>query len=310
MTVSPSNSLSGGSPWQSPDLLFGAKVGVGLRHTHLYDFCEPGQPVDWLEIHSENFLAAGGPRMQALADIREHYPISCHGVGLSLGSATRPDPVHLQGLRALFARLQPALISEHLSWSTDRGVYLNDLLPMPLNDESLSVLSRNIDIAQTAFKRRLLIENPSTYLDLSDDTYDEPAFLVELVKRTGCGLLLDVNNIFVSGQNRNFDPEAYLAQIPADAVGEIHVAGHTAIQEPDLTVLIDDHGSRVCAGVWALLEAALKRVGPKPVLVEWDTNIPALPVLLGEAATARQILADATGAGGEGANRRVVQNAR
>ena len=267
-----------------------AASGIGLRHPHLPDFLSGRPPVAWLEVHSENFLGDGGPRRQALRRVRRDYPLSCHGVGLSLGSAEGLDPAHLDRLAALFREIEPGLVSEHVSWSVNRGAYLNDLLPLPYTEETLDILCRNIERAQEAFGRRILIENPSTYLTFALPEMSEPEFLGEAARRTGCGLLLDVNNIHVTTENHALDAAAYLAAIPAEAVGEIHVAGHAVTERGGRTLLIDDHGSRVPEPVWNLLDAALARCGPVPVLVEWDTAIPALDVLLEEAATAQRLL--------------------
>ncbi len=263
-----------------------ARAGIGLRHPHVQQFLDGPPPVGWAEVHSENYLAGGGLRLSSLERIRRDLPISCHGVGLSLGSAEGLDAAHLAALACLFDRIEPGLVSEHVSWSVSGGVYYNDLLPLPLTDEALGVFCRNVDRAQEAFGRRILVENPSTYLDLAASRIPEPDFIAEIVRRTGCGLLLDVNNIHVSAHNRGFDADDYLAALPLEAVGEIHIAGHASRSIGGETVLIDDHGSRVIAPVWRLLDAALARTGPVPVLVEWDTDIPALDVLLAEAASA------------------------
>ena len=271
-----------------------ARAGIGLRHPHVQAFLDGPPAIGWVEVHSENYLAGGGLRLAALERIRRDLPLSCHGVGLSLGSAEGLDPAHLAALRRLFDRVEPGLVSEHVSWSVSGGVYYNDLLPLPLTDEALDVIVGNVDRAQGAFGRRILIENPSTYLDLSDSRIPEPEFIGEIVRRTGCGLLLDVNNIHVSAHNRGFHAADYLAALPAAAVGEIHIAGHARREIGGETVLIDDHGSRVIADVWRLLDAALARTGPVPVLVEWDTDIPELSVLLAEAETADAAIQSAT----------------
>lgn len=273
-----------------------ARAGIGLRHPHVAEFLDRPPDIGWVEVHSENYLAAGGQRMAALERIRRDLPLSCHGVGLSLGSAEGLDAAHLSALRRLFDRVEPALVSEHVSWSVAGGTYYNDLLPLPLTDEALAILCRNVDRAQNAFGRRLLVENPSTYLDLAASRIPEPEFIAEIVRRTGCGLLLDVNNIEVSAHNRGFAAADYLTALPIEAVGEIHIAGHAARTIGGETVLIDDHGSAVAPAVWALLAAALARTGPVPVLVEWDTDIPALPVLLAEAAAADAVLGRAASA--------------
>ena len=275
-----------------------AIAGIGLRHPHLPQFLDSPPDVGWLEVHSENYLAAGGPRIKALEAIRRDYPLSCHGVGLSLGSHDGLDRAHLGRLKAMFDRFQPALVSEHMAWSVVDGVYLNDLLPLPYTEEALAVLCRNIDHAQEAFGRRLLVENPSTYVTFRHSTIPEAEFMAALARRTGCGILLDINNIHVSATNNGFDADAYLATIPADAVGEVHLAGHTVRTIDRDTVLIDDHGSAVSDAVWHLYAAALRRLGPRPTLIEWDTRIPPLDVLLGEAHKATAVLVEAAGSGG------------
>lgn len=261
-----------------------ARAGIGLRHPHLPDFLAAPQPAAWLEVHSENYLAPGGPRMAALERLRGDYPLSCHGVGLSLGSEEGLDRGHLARLRALYDRLEPERISEHLAWSTaPDGIFLADLLPLPYTDEALDIVAANVERAQEALDRRLLVENPSTYLRFREADWDEAGFLAELARRTGCGLLLDVNNLYVSAVNHCGDPLAALDRLPLDAVGEIHVAGHARVATSAGELLIDDHGSPVAEPVWALLAETLRLTGPRPVLVEWDTNIPALPILLAEA---------------------------
>ncbi len=271
-----------------------ATAGVGLRHPHIDAFQERRQPVGWVEVHSENYLVPGGPRMRVLEKIRADLPVSCHGVGLSLGSAEGLDEDHLRRLRSLFDRIEPGLVSEHVSWSVAGGSYLNDLLPLPYTQEALDILCRNIDRAQEAFGRRILIENPSSYLAFAPAEMTEWAFIAEAVSRTGCGLLLDVNNIHVSAHNHGFDAAEYLAGVPGEAVGEIHIAGHAECENPENSgagpVLIDDHGHPVIEPVWALLDAALRTIGPCPVLVERDMNIPPLEDLLAEAASAQRAL--------------------
>ncbi len=268
-----------------------ARAGVGLRHRHVADFLASpptvapsvAPDVAWIEVHSETYLAAGGPRLRALETIRRDFPLSCHGVGLSLGSAEGVDARHLDRLAALYARLQPEQVSDHLAWSTTGGAYLNDLLPLPYSEEALNTVRRNVERVQEALKRPILVENPSRYLSFAESTIPEAEFLAELSRRTGCGLLLDVNNIHVSAHNVGLDPLAYLDAVPAQAVGEIHVAGHAVHDTGCGTLLIDDHGGRVADPVWNLLDEALRRLGPRPVLVEWDTRVPELPVLLAEA---------------------------
>ncbi len=267
-----------------------AKAGIGLRHPHVDALITSSPPVAWLEIHSENHLCQGGPRLSALEALRERYPISCHGVGLSLGSAEGLDDAHLRRLRALFDWLDPGLVSEHVAWSVTEGTYLNDLLPLPYTVEALEVLCRNVDTAQQSFGRQILVENPSSYVTFEASTFSEWDFLTMLVRRTGCGLLLDVNNIYVSAQNKAYDATAFLAGIPLEAVRELHLAGHAAQQVGEDTVLIDDHGDAVSDEVWQLFAEISARTGPVPTLIEWDANIPDLPVLLSEATKAQRIL--------------------
>jgi uncharacterized protein (UPF0276 family) len=233
----------------------------------------------------------GGPIPGFLDAIRRDYPISLHGVGLSLGGADGLDAVHLDRVRQAVSRFEPGLVSEHLSWSAVDGIHLAELLPLPLTEESLAVVAANVDRTQTALGRRILVENPSSYLQFRHSPIPEPDFLAELVRRTGCGILCDVNNIHVSACNHGWDASAYLAALPPDAIGEIHLAGHAIRDLADGRRLrIDDHGSRVCPAVWRLYEEALSRFGPVPTLIEWDTDVPALDVLMEEAAIARSLL--------------------
>ncbi len=262
------------------------KAGVGLRHGHVRGFLDARPPSGFLEVHSENYMSAGGPRRRALFDLRRDYAVSLHGVGLSLGSAEGLSSDQLLRLAGLIADYEPFLVSEHLSWSTFGSAYLNDLLPLPYSEESLALVCRNVEIAQGSLGRRILMENPSSYLTFAQSTIPEAEFLAEVVRRSGCGLLLDVNNVYVTAVNHGLDAKAYLARLPAEAVGEIHLAGHCRREIEGETLLIDDHASRVSAPVWALYREALALVGPRPTLVEWDSALPELSVLLGEAATA------------------------
>jgi uncharacterized protein (UPF0276 family) len=266
-----------------------ARAGIGLRAPHLAEVLATRPPVAWLEVHPENYMG-GGPAIRALEQIRKDYPLSLHGVGLSLGSADGVDRRHLDRLRRLVARLEPTLVSEHVSWSVAGGRYLNHLLPLPLTDESLALLVRHVDEAQERLGRRILVENPSSYLRFDESPIPEPEFLAEVARRTGCGLLCDVNNVYVTTRNFELDPVAYLATLPPAAVGEIHLAGHARNDADGRVILIDDHGSAVAAPVWELYAHALRRFGRVPTLVEWDTDIPALSVLLAEAGTAERLL--------------------
>ncbi len=233
----------------------------------------------------------GGTPLRYLESIRADYPISLHGTGLSLGSAEGLDRVHLERVRRVVERIAPGLVSEHLSWSVVGGIYLADLLPLPMTEEALKVVCRNIDQVQTHLKRRILIENPSTYLQFRHSTIPEWEFLVAVIERTGCGILCDVNNIYVSACNHGWQASAYLAALPRTAVCEIHLAGHTVRQlDNGRTLRIDDHGSRVVPEVWKLYAEALAHFGPVPTLIEWDTNVPPLTVLLDEAARAAVFL--------------------
>lgn len=257
-------------------------AGVGLRARHLDELASTPAPVGFLEIHAENYLT-GGPALRKLERLRRDHALSVHGVGLSLGSADGLDAGHLERVRALVERLQPRFVSEHLAWSVVGGTYLNDLLPLPYTGESLANVAANIDRLQTALRRPVMIENPSSYVAFAQSSIPEPDFLAALVARTGCQLLCDVNNVFVSGSNLGFDPGAYLAAVPPSAVGEIHLAGHARNDADGEMMLIDDHGSRVCDAVWALYRQAIARFGPRPTLIEWDTDVPELAVLLDEA---------------------------
>ena len=271
-------------------------AGIGLRHPHLEELIEhPPAGLAWVEVHTENYMAAGGPRLRQLELIRERYALSFHGVGLSLGSADPPDPAHLARIKALADRFEPALMSEHVAWSVEGGHYLNDLFPIPYTEEALELVSRNIRVAQDALGRRLLVENPSSYLRFVDSTMPECQFVAELVRRAGCGLLLDVNNVHVSARNHGFDVGDYLAAMPGDAVGEYHLAGHAEVEVDGVPLLIDDHASRVVPAVWDLFERALAAFGPRPTLVEWDNAIPPLAVLLEERAAAQGRLERAAG---------------
>ena len=245
----------------------------------------------WLEIHSENYLLPPlAPRRRILRRLRRDYPVSCHGVGLSLGSAEGLSGTHLRALADLFDDIEPGLVSEHLSWSVVDDTYLNDLLPIPYSAAWLQVVCRNIDIAQAAFRRRILLENPSRYLSLPGEDLGEPEFMAEIIRRTGCGLLLDINNIVVSAINLEQSATHELHLYPLNAAEEIHVAGHRVDAAPAGPVAIDDHGSPPIELVWTLLGEVVDRIGVRPTLVEWDIDIPELPVLMDEARKAQQVL--------------------
>jgi uncharacterized protein (UPF0276 family) len=249
--------------------------------------------VAWMEIHTENYMGGSTP-LRYLDAVRRDYPISLHGVGLSLGSAEGLDPAHLDRIRRVAERVEPAMMSEHIAWSMANGTYLADLLPLPMTEEALAVVCRHVDQMQNYMRRRILVENPSTYLRFRHSTIPEWEFMTAVAERTGCGILCDVNNIYVSAHNHGWDASAYLAALPPAAIGEIHLAGHSVRSLPDgSTLRIDDHGSHVIAEVWALYGQALARFGPVPTLIEWDTDVPPLDVLLGEANYADALLASA-----------------
>lgn len=267
-----------------------ARAGVGLKAVHYREILETKPDVGWFEVHPENYMGAGGPPHKYLSAIRETYPLSFHSVGMSLGSAQPPATSHLDFLCALIERYQPALVSDHVSWSCLGGAYYNDLLPVPYTRESLSNLVANISEVQDYLGRQILVENPSTYLAFKQSDIPEADFLVEVVKRSGCGLLLDVNNVYVSACNQGFDAAGYLAKIPGELVGEIHLAGHTVREVGMGKMLIDDHGSRVVEDVWSLYRETKTRMPHAPVLIEWDTRIPELRTLIEEAKTADRLI--------------------
>ena len=262
-------------------------VGIGLRAPHYAALLERRPALAFVEVHSENFFAAGGSALAWLERFREAYPLSLHGVGLSLGSSDPLDAAHLARLRALIDRFEPALVSEHLSWSSAGGRHANDLLPLPLTEEALGHVAGRIGEAQDRLGRQLLVENISSYVRLEPSAMPEWQFFAEVARRSGCRLLLDVNNAWVNSVNHGFDPREYLAAIDPATVGEVHLAGFE--RAPPL--LIDTHGARVAEEVWNFYAEAVARIGPRPTLVEWDTDLPELDVLLAEAARAQAIAA-------------------
>ncbi len=266
-----------------------SRAGIGLRAQHVGELLATRPAVPWLEVHPENYMS-GGAALASLEAVRREYPVSLHGVGLSLGTAGEIDARHLIRVKSLVDHIEPCLVSEHLSWSTAGGVYLNHLLPLPYTEETLAVVAGHIHEVQDALGRRILIENPSSYLRFRHSSMAEPHFLAELARRTGCGLLCDVNNIYVSARNLGLDAASYLDALPAHGIGEIHLAGHAENDADGRVILIDDHGSPVAAPVWRLYERALERFGPVPTLIEWDTDIPELAVLLAEAGIADRML--------------------
>ncbi|HME29872.1 MAG TPA: DUF692 domain-containing protein [Pseudolabrys sp.] len=260
-----------------------AKAGIGLRFQHHQSVIDTQSDVAWMEVHTENYMGGGTP-LRYLDAIRRDVPMSLHGVGLSLGSAEGLDPGHLERIRQVAERIEPGLMSEHIAWSVVGGAYLPDLLPLPMTEEALDVVCRHVDQVQSYLNRRILVENPSTYVTFRHSTIREWEFMAAVAARTGCGILCDVNNIYVSTQNHGWDASAYLAGLPPAAIGEIHLAGHAVRQLADGTTLrIDDHASRVIPEVWALYQEALARFGPVPTLIEWDNDIPPLEILLAEA---------------------------
>ncbi|HEU0198001.1 MAG TPA: DUF692 domain-containing protein [Nevskiaceae bacterium] len=267
-----------------------AHAGIGLRAPHVRRVLSERPPIAWLETHSENLFAQGGPFHDAMDRIRRDYPLSLHGVGLSLGSADRLNAEHLRRLHELVRAYQPALVSEHLCWGAIGDWHSNDLLPLPFTDEALQLVVSHIGQTQEVLGRQILVENVSTYLRFRDGDYTEWDFIAEAVRRSGCGLLCDVNNIYVNSINHGFDPHAYLRALPAAAVQEIHLAGFTRKDNLPVPVLIDSHSRRVAAQVWDLYAEAIDSFGPIPTLIEWDMDIPPLDVLLDEAAHAEEIL--------------------
>ncbi len=266
--------------------------GVGYKAQHYSEIIADARPVQWLEIHAENYMGDGGRPIAQLRHLSERFPISVHGVGLSIGGEGALDPEHLARLKHLCDWLQPASFSEHLAWSSHDSAFLNDLLPLPYTDATLARVADHIDQVQDALGRRMLLENPSSYLAFAESTWSEPDFLRELTRRTGCGLLLDVNNVFVSATNLGFDPRGYVDAFPLDAVGEIHLGGHdTDADDHGAPLLIDSHGAAIADPVWTLLDHVLARSGARPVLVEWDNDVPDWPVLAGEARRAAAALA-------------------
>ena len=283
MTVKPALSRPG--PSSIP-----ARAGIGLRAEHYDAVLEDRPPVGWLEVHSENYFGAGGKPQDYLERIRAHYPLSLHGVGLSIGSTDPLDRRHLAKLKDLMRRFEPALVSEHLSWSSVGGRYLNDLLQLPYTEEALYHMIARVAQVQDALGRPILIENPSSYLQYVESAIPEWEFLVELAERTGCGVLLDVNNIYVSARNHGFDASAYLRAIPRHLVREIHLAGFTVNRFDGGEILVDTHDRPVWPAVWALYRQAVQRFGQIPTLIEWDTDLPELAVLVDEARRADAIL--------------------
>ena len=282
-----------GAGCSTADACLPARAGIGFKPVHFTDLMGDPHPPAFIEVHAENYMGAGGAPHHMLSVLRERLPLSLHGVGLSLGGAGPLDPVHLARLETLVARYRPAAFSEHLAWSTHDGRFFNDLLPLRYDAASLARVCRHVDQVQERLGLRMLLENPSTYLAFAHGTYSEPEFIAAIVQRTGCGLLLDVNNVHVSCHNHRHDPDAYLQAMPLHAVHEIHLAGHARDAGSDgEALLIDDHGAPVDEAVWALFQSVLARTGPVPTLIEWDTHVPSYD-LLREQATRAQASIDA-----------------
>jgi uncharacterized protein (UPF0276 family) len=268
-----------------------ATSGLGFKPEHFADITAAPGAVGFYEVHAENYMGAGGAPHAMLARLRADHTLSLHGVGLSIGGAGGLDRDHLARLKTLVDRYAPDSFSEHLAWSSHGAAWLNDLLPLPYTDETLASVCDHVDTVQEALGRRMLLENPATYVTFAASTWAETDFLAEIVRRTGCGLLLDVNNVFVSATNHRFDARAYLAAFPLQAVGEIHLAGHDTEELPSGPLLIDSHGRAVADPVWVLYAEVIARTGPLPTLIEWDNDVPAFPLLLAEASRADAILA-------------------
>lgn len=272
-----------------------ARAGIGFRAVHHQAFRLERPAVGWIEAHSENYFHDGGAAVRALEAARSNYPLSLHGVGLGLGSVEEPDRAHLARIKSAISRFEPALVSEHACWGQADGEHFNDLLPLPYTDEAVLLLSRNIARFQDFLGRRLLIENVSAYVAFEHSHLHEWDFLAAVARESGCGLLLDVNNVYVSSRNLGIDSQAFIHGLPRETVGEIHLAGHARVACADGEVLIDDHGSSVCEDVWSLYRLAIARFGAVPTLIEWDTNIPEVSQLVAESRRADEILQERHG---------------
>lgn len=276
---------------RSPSESLPHRAGIGLKSAHIREILDTAPDLGFFEVHAENYLVDGGPSHHYLTRIRERYPLSVHGVGLSIGAEAPLDNAHLDALAELLDRYAPQSFSEHLAWSTHGDVFLNDLLPLPYTEATLQRVCDHIDQVQTRLQRRMLLENPATYVEFAASTWSESAFIREMVRRTGCGLLLDINNVYVSSVNHHFDAQAYIQALPLEAVGEIHLAGFAEAQDgAGDPLLIDNHGAPVAQPVWDLYAYALVLTGPVSTLIERDNDVPALPLLLAEAQTAENCL--------------------
>jgi hypothetical protein len=272
-----------------------SRPGVGFKPEHFAKIIAEPQPVGFFEVHAENYMGAGGPPHAQLGKLREDYALSIHGVGLSIGSMQTLDEEHLARLKALCDRYEPESFSEHLAWSTHDSIFLNDLLPLPYTNRTLSCVCDHIDRVQEVLKRQMLLENPATYLLFEESTLEETAFLTAVVERTGCGLLLDINNVFVASTNHNMDPKTYLERFPIQWVREVHLSGHSeTVDDLGAQLLIDSHDTPVKVPVWSLYEELISSSGPVATLIEWDNDVPAWPALRAEAEGAAVILEKST----------------
>lgn len=279
-------------PMGHAPVLQGVSAGTGLKPEHAHDIFADDRRVDFFEIHAENYMGAGGPPHHLLRRIRENYPVSIHGVGLSIGGADPLDRDHLARLKTLIARYEPSVFSEHLAWSSHNGVFMNDLLPLPYNVETLARIAEHIHQVQDTLGTRMLLENPSTYVAFAHSDMSETDFLREIAERTGCGLLLDVNNVYVSATNQGIVPDDYINAFPMEHVGEIHLGGFSEDTDDfGARLLIDSHGAETADAVWDLYRYTLGRSGPIPTLIEWDNNVPEFDAVAAQAARARAVLA-------------------
>jgi uncharacterized protein len=292
MTASILSAARSGRPLRTAPRAAGL-AGTSFKHEHLAAILEHGLQDGFFEVHAENYMGAGGPPHRALSAIRERYPVSLHGVCMSIGGPDRLDAGHLARFSELVVRYEPALVSEHLAWSSHGGTFFNDLLPLPYTNATLDKVCEHIDQVQEAIGRSMLLENPSTYVAFASSTMSETEFIRAVAQRTGCGLLLDVNNVFVSATNHGYSPGAYLADFPLEYVGEIHLAGHSEQHDDEhAPLLIDSHDRAVAAPVWALYRDVIARTGALPTLIEWDSQLPAWPELRAQAIKARQVIVE------------------
>lgn len=290
MNIAAGPVLSTPTPLRFP-MPIGGVAGTSFKHEHLAAILANGPQRGFFEVHAENYMGAGGPPHRALEAIRRNHPLSLHGVCMSIGVPQPLDKAHLARFRGLVARYQPAMVSEHLAWSTHETSFFNDLLPLPYTEATLRHVCDHIDQMQEAIRRPILLENPSTYLAFTETTMSETDFIRSIAARTGCGLLLDINNVFVSATNHGFSALDYLADFPLSRVGEIHLAGHDEQADDNgAPLLIDSHDGPVADAVWKLYEIVIRRCGPMPTLIEWDSKIPDWPVLQAEAGAAQAIL--------------------